>query len=242
MQYHHPRQRNRFRRLAQSRAQRSCLNDVQPADVTWTVQGGEAELFAPPDAVSAPRRRTAPSTCRPNSSSWRKTAILHRDPERFAILYRLLWRLQDNHDLLRCRDRSRRRAGHGDGQGGASRRAQDACLRPLPRDRPRARVALRRLVRAGASHRRAGRAVLRQALCRHALVDPDAGPLRALGRPRALVHAGRQQERGAGRRPAGGNLAALLRQHLQSGAAEGEGDADGDAEEILEEPARGLVD
>ncbi len=29
-----------------------------------------------------------------------QSAILHRDPERFAILYRLLWRLRGNHDLL----------------------------------------------------------------------------------------------------------------------------------------------
>ena len=55
--------------------------------------------------------------------------------------------------------------------------------------------AFRRLVRAGASHRRAGGAVLRPALRRHALVDPDAGPLRALGRPRRFLHAGRQPNR-----------------------------------------------
>ena len=29
-----------------------------------------------------------------------QTAILHRDPKRFAILYRLLWRLRGNHELL----------------------------------------------------------------------------------------------------------------------------------------------
>ena len=53
---------------------------------------------------------------------------------------------------------------------------------------------------------------------------------------------GVSQDRGADRRPAGGDLAALLRQHLQSGPAEGEGDAQRDAEEILAEPAGGLVD
>ena len=36
-----------------------------------------------------------------------QSAILHRDPERFAILYRLLWRLRSNHELLERRDRSR---------------------------------------------------------------------------------------------------------------------------------------
>ena len=53
---------------------------------------------------------------------------------------------------------------------------------------------------------------------------------------------GVSQGRGADRRPAGGNLAALLRQHLQSGAAEGESDAERNAEEILAEPAGGLAD
>ena len=55
-------------------------------------------------------------------------------------------------------------------------------------------------------------------------------------------YAGGEQSRGALGRPPGGNLAALLRQHLQSGAAEGEGDAKRDAEEILAEPAGGFAD
>ncbi len=68
------------------------------------------------------------------------------------------------------------------------------------------------------------------------------GALRALGRPCRLVHTGGGQGRGADRRPAGGNLAALLRQHLQSGPAESESHANGDAEEILEEPTGSLDD
>src|SRR4029453_4002929 len=101
---------------------------------------------------------------------------------------------------------------------------------------------LRRLVRTGASYRRTGRAVLRAPVRRHALVDPDAGSLRALGRPCRLDHAGRQPIRSAHRRPPGRNLAELLRLDLQPGAAEGGGDAERDAEEVLAEPARGLVD
>ena len=98
--------------------------------------------------------------------------------------------------------------GHGDGQGGPSRRAQDARLRPLPRSRPRAGVAFRRLVRAGAPHRRTGRAVFRAPVCRHGVVDPDAGGLRALGRARRLDHAGRaarpMRRRRTGWRKSGG--------------------------------------
>ena len=40
------------------------------------------------------------STSRPNSSNSRNPSILHRNPHRFAILYRLLWRLRGDHDLL----------------------------------------------------------------------------------------------------------------------------------------------
>ncbi|MBT2863341.1 DUF4130 domain-containing protein, partial [Staphylococcus coagulans] len=64
------------------------------------VQGGEAELFAPP----APSPILAVNDGTFNVSSkfvdLAKSATLHRDTERFAILYRLLWRLKDNHDLI----------------------------------------------------------------------------------------------------------------------------------------------
>src|SRR5262249_37616361 len=50
------------------------------------------------------------------------------------------------------------------------------------------------------------------------------------------------EERGAGRRSAGGCVAHLLRRDLQPGAPDGEGHAARDAEEILEEPARGRTD
>jgi uracil-DNA glycosylase len=75
------------------------LNDVPPADVTWKVRGEEPELFeqeisplpdAPEGAFNVPAKFVELA----------RAAILHRDPERFAILYRLLWRLRSNHDLL----------------------------------------------------------------------------------------------------------------------------------------------
>ena len=74
------------------------LNDVSPEDITWRVQGDAPELFEP----------TAPPPDSPNGTfnvpakfvELAKTAILHRNRERFAILYRLLWRLRSNHDLL----------------------------------------------------------------------------------------------------------------------------------------------
>ncbi|MBR1231488.1 UdgX family uracil-DNA binding protein [Bradyrhizobium sp. AUGA SZCCT0182] len=74
------------------------LNDVSPADVTWRVQGDAPELF----------ESTTPLPDPPNATfnvptkfvELVKAAILHRNSERFAILYRLLWRLRGNHDLL----------------------------------------------------------------------------------------------------------------------------------------------
>ncbi len=216
------------------------LNDIKPSDVTWSVAGDAPELFAPTALPLEPPHGTF------NVSSkfveLAQIAILHRSPERFALLYRLLWRLRQQPRSARYRDRSRCRRTRRDGKGGAPRRAQDARLRPLPRNRPRAQIAFRRLVRAGTSHRRTGRAVLRAPVRRHAVVDPDAGSLRALGRPCRLDHAGRRQVRGADAGPPGGNLAQLLRVDLQPGAAEGGGDAQRDAEEVLAEPAGGLVD
>jgi uracil-DNA glycosylase len=75
------------------------LNDVHPSDVTWKVEGDEPELFA---------QKTPPLPDAPEGTfnvpakfvELARSAILHRDPERFAILYRLLWRLRGNHDLL----------------------------------------------------------------------------------------------------------------------------------------------
>jgi probable DNA metabolism protein len=71
------------------------LNDVRPWDVKWQVQPEPFEPVTPAlealeGTFSIPAKFVALA----------KSAILNRDPERFAILYRLLWRLKANHDLL----------------------------------------------------------------------------------------------------------------------------------------------
>src|SRR3954464_5870767 len=74
-------------------------NGVKPSEVTWTVRGHEGESFGPPVDVSleVPRGTfNVPA----KFVELAKIAILHRNPARFALLYRLLWRLRDNHDLL----------------------------------------------------------------------------------------------------------------------------------------------
>jgi uracil-DNA glycosylase len=75
------------------------LNGVKPSEVTWTVRGHEGEPFRPPVDVSleVPRGTfNVPA----KFVELARAAILHRDPARFALLYRLLWRLVDDHDLL----------------------------------------------------------------------------------------------------------------------------------------------
>jgi DNA polymerase len=76
-----------------------ALNDVPPPNVSWTVQGKERELF---ETTLTPPLEAPHGTFNVSAKFVERaqSAILHRDPERFAILYRLLWRLRSNHDLL----------------------------------------------------------------------------------------------------------------------------------------------
>jgi DNA polymerase len=83
-----------------SAARALALNDVAPADVTWTVQGNEPELFETSSPPLLPEARHGTFNVPARFVELAQTAILHRDPQRFAILYRLLWRLRSNHDLL----------------------------------------------------------------------------------------------------------------------------------------------
>ncbi len=76
-----------------------ALNNIEPSDVTWTVEGREAELFerSAPSPIEAPHGTfNVPA----KFVGLAKTAILHRDEQRFAMLYRLLWRLRTDHDLM----------------------------------------------------------------------------------------------------------------------------------------------
>ena len=74
------------------------LNEVQPPEVTWSVKGSEPELFESTAAPLEPPRGTFNVSAK--FVELAQAAILHRDPQRFAILYRLLWRLRSDHDLL----------------------------------------------------------------------------------------------------------------------------------------------
>ena len=76
--------------------------DVPPDRLTWTEPGGvSGSLFThgghrvPAPPVGAPQPRASKALLQLAQS-----AILHRDSERFALLYRLLWRLQRNARLM----------------------------------------------------------------------------------------------------------------------------------------------
>ncbi len=85
------------------RAARSfVVNNVKPSDVTWRVDSNTPEPVRP----SAAPLETPDNTFSVSAKFvvLAQSAILHRDPERFAILYRLLWRLRGDHDLLGVAD------------------------------------------------------------------------------------------------------------------------------------------
>src|ERR1700722_8733532 len=76
------------------------LHEVKPADVTWAVQGNAPELFTPETETTLPGPANATFNVSAKFVELAQSAILHRDPERFAILYRLLWRLRGHSHLL----------------------------------------------------------------------------------------------------------------------------------------------
>jgi uracil-DNA glycosylase len=75
------------------------LDGIAPQDVIWSIKGDE-ELFAPGEQPSHRPSSTETFSVSARFVELAKIAILHRDRERFAVLYRLLWRLRGQHDLL----------------------------------------------------------------------------------------------------------------------------------------------
>ncbi|QDX25394.1 UdgX family uracil-DNA binding protein [Sphingomonas suaedae] len=71
---------------------------VPPHDVAWRIgESGTAELFA--NAAPPPAQRSAPLHVPRALLALLRLALLHRDPDRFALAYRLLWRLRDQPSL-----------------------------------------------------------------------------------------------------------------------------------------------
>lgn len=75
-----------------------ALANVPPEQVAWTVKGHDAQLFEPTSLpLSDPDQTlTVPAAF----VDLTHIAILNRDPQRFARLYRLLWRLREAPRLM----------------------------------------------------------------------------------------------------------------------------------------------
>ena len=69
---------------------------VPPDQIVWQVQGSNTELFGSDQAPAA-----APSFAVPRAFfNLARAVICHSDPERFALLYALLWKLRGNRHAL----------------------------------------------------------------------------------------------------------------------------------------------
>ncbi|WFU38523.1 UdgX family uracil-DNA binding protein [Bradyrhizobium sp. CB82] len=80
-----------------------ALHHIAPVDVIWDVQGQTTEQIPPglSEAPSLPPIEIESTFNVPaNFIELARVALLNRDVQRFALLYRLLWRLKADHDLL----------------------------------------------------------------------------------------------------------------------------------------------
>jgi probable DNA metabolism protein len=78
--------------------------DVPPDRVAWVEPGGARDLFAGGEKrVPAPRPDARPVKASKAFVELAQGAVCHSDPGRFALLYRLLWRLQRNPRIMEDR-------------------------------------------------------------------------------------------------------------------------------------------
>ncbi|MCB2048658.1 MAG: UdgX family uracil-DNA binding protein [Novosphingobium sp.] len=95
--------------LWRERARALVQCDVPPDRVVWIEPGATGDLFGGGEFGGRERRLPVPGDdARPVRASraflrLAKNAALHSDPQRFALLYRLLWHLQTNTRLLEDR-------------------------------------------------------------------------------------------------------------------------------------------
>lgn len=77
------------------------LKGITPDEVTWSVAGKSTDLFSPNHSQPLLEPITSQLHVPAEFMELASSAILHRDPQRFALLYRLLWRLRTERNLLR---------------------------------------------------------------------------------------------------------------------------------------------
>ena len=74
---------------------------IGPEEIDWREKSAEADLSFQRDAMPpAPAATRKPMTVPPAFLDLAETVLCHSDPARFSLLYRLLWRLQLDRQLL----------------------------------------------------------------------------------------------------------------------------------------------
>ncbi len=81
------------------KARRACAAGIRPEGLLWRGPSSPGSLFDGDEDVFPPNTQRRPSAPKMFSSIARRV-ICHSDPERFARLYRILWRLQSERELL----------------------------------------------------------------------------------------------------------------------------------------------
>jgi probable DNA metabolism protein len=83
-------------------ARRLVALGVPPHEATWAEADGPRDLFAAPAPAPAPASAAPERQVRASRAfmDLARKAILHSDPGRLALLYRVLWRLQEQPRLL----------------------------------------------------------------------------------------------------------------------------------------------
>jgi len=77
-------------------AREAMALNASPGEVAWAVTGGQSNILATSSAPAAPMAFKVPRRFIDLAAS----VLLHRDPERFALMYRLLWRIREQPELL----------------------------------------------------------------------------------------------------------------------------------------------
>ena len=76
------------------------IDGIAPEHVAWQVGAAQTDLFGALEIPLDPRRTGYRPRVSKQFVADAKLAICHRDPERFDLLYRLLWRMQEAPNLL----------------------------------------------------------------------------------------------------------------------------------------------
>jgi len=77
-------------------AREAIALNARPDEVIWAVTGGQSNILATPSVSAAPIAFKVPRRFIDLAGN----VLLHRDLERFALMYRLLWRIREQSELL----------------------------------------------------------------------------------------------------------------------------------------------